>query len=658
MGGTDAGLRRRLLPLAALLLAFAAARAGAAPASDPLERARLLHRFAAELLDDPAIESRQRCLRDLEDAIALDPEGRAGNHWLLMARLRESGGLDREARRCFRNACVQRPDDPETWLGLARTYRRDWLRTLDGDALRRSVAVLDTASRVRPGSSAVWLALCPLLYELHDLPRAAEAAERALHGYPRVPEAVLAAALMAWRTGALERSDSLFRAALPRLAPDLRAMFEHPGRFTGSAPRRPPGLLTSTDDDATDTLGTTPKGPWVDDPAHDALPDPDPTTPENELLLEYRARVAHAYLLFNDPSRPGLDARAETYIRYGPPAKVLLNPPGVSLVFKPNPNAGGNPHSGSMSEYPLDAQLWIYPDLGMNILLNDRTLTGHYSTPALREPWPNSTPSPAALAKRGDLLATGGGFAVFPTLPPTAQRLDVTGTFAAFEGASQARLSAFAQAAGDSLEARWVVTDARGRVVARDRHAMGRSVCDPALRADAFALDLPPGRYDVTVSARDGHGRRGLDRGAVTLGRVVDALAMSDLVLCCGEPALLVDRDAIRLEPLGGTTVRGGAPLTVYFEIYHLAAGADGLSRYTFDYRVERLALDDKGRPVAAPTTTTWASREEVFRGRVRRQFLSVPMATLGAGRYRLGVTVHDTIAGTSEAGAVEFVRP
>lgn len=647
---------RGLFVLLAFVVAFAFAPARADAAADPLERARLLHRFAAELVEDPAIESRQRCLRDLEQAIELDPDGRAGNHWLLMGRLREGGRRDREARQCYRNACAQAPRDPETWLGLARVLRREWLRTLDGPALRAAAAVLDTAAQVRPASSAVWIALCPLRYELKDMAGAAEAAERALRGYPRVPEAALAAALMAWRTGNLERADSLFRVTLPRLEPDLRAMFEHPGRFTGRAPKRPPGLLTSGDDDAADSLHQGPRGPWVDDPARDALPDPDPTTPENELLLEYRARVAHAYLLFNDASRPGLDARAETYIRYGPPARVQINPPGLPLFFKPNANSGGP--NASLAEYPLDAQVWSYPDLGMSILLHDRTLLGHYSTPALREPWPNSSPSPEALAHRGDLLATGGGFAVFPTLAPSAQRLEVTATVAAFEGVTQPRLTAFVQAVGDSLEARWVVSDARGRVVARERHAMGPSVCGATRRADALSIELPPGRYEVAVSARDAHGRRGLDRDTLTLARVIDALSMSDIVPCCAEPALLVDRDAIRLEPLGGRIVRGNAPLTAYFEIYHLEAGPDGLCRYTFDYAIQRLAVDKKGRPTAEPTTTTWASREEQFKGRLRRQFLSVPVSALGAGHYRLIVSVHDALAGTSDSGAFEFERP
>ncbi len=652
-----------LLPLA-LALALVGARApahagpGVAPvtAQDPLERARLLHRFAAERLDDPTVEARQRCVRDLQDAIALDPAGRAGNHWLLLGRVRELARMNREAGVCYRTACVQRRDDPESWLALAGVYRRDWLRTLDRDALRAAVGVLDTAALVRPKSSTVWTALCPLLYELPDMPRAADAAERALRGYPRAPEAALAAALMAWRTGDLERADSLFRATLPRLAPDLRALFEHPGRFTGKVARPPSGLIV-TEDEAADSLAAPEAKPAVaDHPERDALPDPDPTTPENELLLEYWSRVAHAYLLFNDPLWPGLDARAETYIRYGPPAKVLLNPPGVQLFTKSNTNASGR--NASLSEYALDAQVWSYPELGLSILLHDRSLVGRYTQPALREPWPGSIPDARALAHRADLFATDGGFAVFPTLAPRGQRLDVTGTLAAFAGATGPRLTAFVQAPGDSLEARWSVTDARGKVVARGAHAMGHSPCDVAMQADAFNAELPPGRYDVAVSARDRHGRRGTDRGSITLERALAGLAVSDLVACCGGPAVLVDRGAIRLVPMSDRVVRGSAPLSVYFEIYRLAAGDDGFARYTFDYRVERLLPDDWSHALApSGTFTTWASREEVFKGDVRRQFISVPVAALPAGHYRLVVGVHDTLAGLSETRALDFER-
>ena len=499
--------------------------------------------------------------------------------------------------------------------------------------------MLDTATRCLPPSSEPWLALVPLLYEQKDLLRASYAAERALAGHPRLPEAGLAAGLMAWRTGDLERADSLFRATLPLLLPAERELYDRPDEFIGRAgpPGSPIGLAT--------------------------LPDPDPTTPQNELVLEYWARVAHAYLLFDDPLRPGLDARAATYIRYGPPARVEYNPAGVSLYFRPDGGGGGagvGNQRASLAEYPLHAQVWFYPDLGMRIMLHDLSLRDRYTLPAVRGPLPGSAPDPAVLARRHDLFATEDGFAVFPTLPPPAQRIEVGGTLVAFESASGPRLAAFVQADLDSLEGRWVVTDAGGRTVASGAKALALSACGGGgvRSAVEFDADLPPGRYDVVVSARDHRAHRGFQRQSVTLVPSLGALSMSGLVLCCGGASMMVDHGAIRLEPLADATARGGAPLTGYFEIYHLAVGADGLSRYSFEYRVERLDNDPRTHRLA-PTGTfsTWASRDETFRGAVRRQFVSVPMTSLLSGEYRLTVTVHDAVAGTSESGSAAFTR-
>jgi GWxTD domain-containing protein len=594
--------------------------------SDPLARARLLHRAVQEKLDDADLETRLRSLSQLREAIDLDPQGLAGNHWFLMGYLRELGRYDAEARSCYRNAQAQAPRDRETWLALGRVYSREFLRRLDRESLARAVAVLDTATTCPPLSSVPWLALVPLLYEQGNMPRAAFAAERSLVMHPRLPAAGLAAGLMAWRTGNLERADSLFRATLPKLPESEREYFERPDEFVGRTgpPGAPAGLA--------------------------GMPDPDPTTPENEIVLEYWARVAHAYLLFNDPLRPGLDQRAATYIRYGPPARVDYNPLGASLTSK------GGSHR---QDYPMHVQVWVYPDLNMRITLHDRSLLDQYTSPAVPEPLPNSAPDPGALSRRHDLFAIGDGFAVFPKLPPASQRVEVQETLVAFEGATGPRLAAFVQADRESLEARWVVTDATGRTVASGGHAMDRSSCGGGTRASTeFSAELPPGRYDVAVSARDGRGHRGFQRTSVTLQPAFGTLSLSDLVLCCGEPALMVTNGVVRLEPLADAVARGTRPLTAYFEIYHLAQGSDGLSRYTFDYRVERLAFDKAARRLAPTGTfTTWASRDETFQGDVRRQFLSVRIASLPPGGYRLTLTVHDTLAGTSDSRSAAFTR-
>lgn len=653
---------------------------------DPITRARTMHRAVLDHLDDATLERRTEAVLRLQEAIDLDPDGRGGNHWWLLGYVKELGSRDAEAVDCYRHALRQTPKDIAIWLGLGRTYKRQFLRTLDAEVLDHAIAVFDTATRCFPPSSEPWVALVPLCYEKPDLARASLAAEKSLHLHPRLAACGIAAAMMAYRTGDIERADSLYRAWIPRVPADLRVMFEHPGRFVGRLVKTAPTAIDLAE--VADTLRMSPPTPA------DLLPDPDPTTPQNETQLEYWCRVAYAWLLFDDPIRPGLDERANTYVRYGPPARVIYDPLDLSLAFHfdPNgkdvlqpqplqqgetqssrdhpvgdvpvyhldpddPNAWDPGANWKQSEFPLHAQLWIYPELHMRIVLHDRSLQGQWTIPAVREPLPNSAPDPRVLAMRNDLLAMRGGYAVFPTLAPPSQRLDVQQTLVAFEGEDGPRLAAFVGADGETLQARWLVTDRRGRVVARSTQAMGRSLCGAGRSSSEFDASLPPGLYTVVVTARDPHGRRGIARDSLVLPLSANALTVSDLVPSCGEPATLVDRDAVRLDPIHDHVVRGNAPLAVYFEITHLDPGDDGVSRYTFDYAVERLAVDKHGRTSSAGTTTSWASREELFRGRLRRQFLSVPMARLVPGRYRLTVTVHDTRSGLSDVGRLEFER-
>src|SRR5262245_54832840 len=67
--------RRRLSILAALLIASV----GAGPRGQPTarlsaeRRAALFHNWAEEGLTDPTVEGRQRAMRDIEEALAIEP---------------------------------------------------------------------------------------------------------------------------------------------------------------------------------------------------------------------------------------------------------------------------------------------------------------------------------------------------------------------------------------------------------------------------------------------------------------------------------------------------------------------------------------------------------------------------------------------------------
>ncbi len=647
----DRPLRHRPPFLPLVVLVFLAAPGGAAPprarsAADSLATSRALTRWGWDGVADRGIEARQRAIRDLKEAIRLAP--RDPEPWLALGRAYELGDYGDLARGCYRRSIALAPRQPDGYMELGMAWKREFLRTIDRAALERAVAAFDTVALLRPHGADAWLRLVPLRYERGDLAGAAAAAERALEGRPRRPAAPLAVACLAYRRGEIERADSLFAAAIPRLDPTLQALFQKPawiglrGPGAAAAGAAPPGSAAD---------------PW-------AGLDPDPTTPQNEARLEYWARVAHAYLLFFDPLRPELDARAETYVRYGPPGKVERNPAGVAGTFKYDLGQSGRKGSG-MAEYPLDALVWSYPDLGMRVVLHDRSLTGRYTAATTRAFDPLSVPDPRVLARRGDLLSLGGGQAVFPTLPPSAQRLEVGGLAARFESDGRPRLVAQVQAPGgpgDTLWVRWVVLDSTGREIARDAGELAVSACDPTSRRVAeFSAALPAGESQVVASVRDAQRRRGLFRGRLALAPVPRGLALSDLVLACGEPALMVSGSAVRLEANIDARIAGRQPLVAYFEIYRLAAGADGLARFEYEYIVRRVPKAQTGLaklfvwPEAPVVSAT--SREAVQVGSLRRQFVSIPSRSLAPDRYRLEIRVRDLLTGAEVKGATEFVR-
>jgi cytochrome c-type biogenesis protein CcmH/NrfG len=644
---------RPLLVLLVILVPIApiavAARPRARGAADSLATARTLTRWGWDAVADPAIESRQRAIRDLKEAIRLDP-GNA-EPWLALGRAYELGDYGELARDCYRRSIILAPRQPDGFMELGMAWKREFLRTLGRTSLDHAIGAFDTVALLRPYGADGWLRLAPLRYERGDLAGAAVAAERALAGRPRRPATPLAAACFAYRRGEIERADSLFVTAIPRLDPTLRALFEKPAWIGLRDAGAPEG-------------GAAPGGPapgGARDPW--AGLDPDPTTPQNEARLEYWSRVAHAYLLFFDPLRPELDARAEIYVRYGPPAKVELNPVGVATTFKYdlNPSKQG---SGT-AEYPLDALVWSYPDLGMRVVLHDRSLTGRYTTAATRSFDPLSVPDPRVLAKRGDLLSLGGGQFILSTRPPRDQRLEVEGLVARFESDGRPRLVAQVQAAGgpgDTLWARWVVLDRAGSELARGTRELALSACDPvARRVTEFSSTLGAGAFQVVVSVRDAQRRRGLFRDTLALAPVPRGLALSDVVLACGEPALMVSGSAVRLEANIAGRIAGRQPLVAYFEIYRLAADGDGLARFEYEYTVRRVPKAQTGLaklfvlPEAPVVSAT--SREAVQVGTLRRQFVSIPAQSLVPGRYRLEIRVRDLLTGAEVKGATEFVR-
>jgi len=638
--------------LAVLLLVVAA---DPTRAATPAARAAALFLHADSLLARNTIDTRRAALRDLEQVTLLDP-GNA-QYELELARAYYQAGFLKSARLRFERVTRLAPADAAGRYGLGQVWRRDWLKYLDRTSLRRAVENLSWAARLRTGQCDAWLLLAPLLVEQGDDRAAAAAAARALEADPARPEALLETAYTSYRLGQVERADSAFAAAIPRLRTSVR------DRFDDIAP------VASQED--TMTLHRLPGAEqaeflrrfWKQN-------DPDPVTRENEAQLEYWSRVSQAYFLFYNPKRREWDERGEVYVRYGPPESADYNPVGAKIM---NSTWGRQSAANLVSfatgpAYPANAQRWTYPDLGMQVILQDRLLSEYYLLPMTENYDPDPLPDPGVLARRTDAAATASGRGVFHTLPPGVKPLPLEATIARFEGEGRPRMLAQVEVpAGpaDSVWAEWVVLDSTRREVARTGRTLSPSACDASGRRVAdFVAELPPGDYTVGLSVRDGKGRRGVFRAAARLSAAPAGLALSDVLLSCGAPSVSAGAAGlvIRPEPNPGARVEGDHPLTAYFEIYHLSPGQNGPSRFEYVYSVRSAEKDARVwiQRLLAPRRQIpeiAATRAEENAGPLRRQYVSVPVQSLPSGRYRLEIRVRDLVSNTEAARSAEFVK-
>lgn len=603
------------------------------------EQAESLAVRASEHLARRTIEGRRSAIADLELAAQLDPA--RPDYQLLLARAYMAAGYLRQARTRFARVIALAPNDAEARYGLARMWRRDYLKYLDSTSLVRAVDQLGWATKLDPGNTAGWVMLASLRVEQHDEAGALQAAVEACTRDPLAPEALAALGAARWRFGDVEGADSSFRAALPRLPRKVRE------RFEDIAP-----LATELDTMLYNHLSAEGRAEyarrfWTEH-------DPDLATPENEAKLEYWARVTQAWSLWYDVKHDEWDERGEVYVRFGPPEKQVYNPIGV-VLSSPVANT-------SQFRFPMNVLQWRYPSLGMTVNLQDRVLSEYYLLQRYADREPDPHPDPDSLEKRG-LVATHGVRGLFPPLPPRTRHVPVTGQVARFESGARAHLVALLEVEGtpaDSLAAEYVVVDSTERVVARVARPLSPSACEAGrYRVADFASDLPPGEYRVGLSVRGARGRGSL-RLPVTLAKPETTLALSDLVVTCGRPAAA--EMAIRLAANPAGRVAAGDELTAYFEIYHLSPDAEGLSQFEIGWLVRSDARDtrvwlQRALQPRASAPRIEASRRESNAGPLRRQFVTVPVQSLPPGRYRLDVYVRDLVSGAETAGTARFER-
>jgi GWxTD domain-containing protein len=634
---------KRRIVFAVLLAAVMSHSPCAAAPRDRSAEARRLYERSQDQLMLGTFDSRRAAIDGLEQATLLDP-GNADDQ-LALARAYFLAGFLKSARQRFERVSRMRPEDPSMRFGLGLVWRRDWLKYGESTSLARAIDNLSWAARLDTTMVDAWLMLVPLLIESGQLTAAVSAAQHAAWVRPDLPDAQLAMAATSFRSGDVPRAQSLFVATLPRLSGQARSRFED---ISPVASERDTMELHS--------LGLVEQMEflrrfWKEQ-------DPDPTTPENELQLEYWTRVTQAYFLYFDPRLQEWDERGEVYVRYGPPEHVTYNPigSGSALIY--------GERSTYDAGFPANTLVWDYPSLGMAVLLQDRLLSERYMLPISMFDDPDPRPDPAAVALRGDAVGTHEFRGVFHMLPPGTRPLRVGGSIARFEGERNDRLLAAAEAPGgpaDSLWATFVVMDSTAIEVARSTRTLSPLACDPtSSRVADFTDDLAPGRYHVAISIRSRGGARGIYRSEAVMTPKSDALALSDVVVTCGSPDL--QTAPVRLAANPAAVIGATDALTAYFEIYHLAPGEEGRSRFEYVYTVRSAEVDPRiwlervfsPRRGVPPLTAT---REEQNVGALRRQYLRVPTQDLPAGHYWLDVEVRDLVAGTEAKQQVGFYK-
>ena len=588
-----------LLCLVPVLLLKAA---WAAPTPDASARAQALLKDGNRRWAIGSPEQRRSAIAAYEEAAKLTPSDVQVLNTLGRAYLEAS--FLRAARGTFESVLALDPDDPDAEYGLGKVWTRTWLDRPDSIARAFAYGYLTDATHDRPAFAEAYLQLAAVDIERNDGVAARAAAESAYHLAPDTPQAQLGLACLLYRGGEIERADSLFAIAIPELPRELRR------KFDDCSPLLTPEAQASY-------LESNPNEQAAWDERFWAVNDPDPTTPLNEARLEFRARLAYAMLLFGDPFDPHWRGRTGLYLRYGRGVQVA-----------------------------------------------DERGEAHGEMPMLELGDVAPTPTPGQLARLG-LQATADGHAVFAPLPPGVHALRLAALVARFESDSGGRLLAQVELQGtpaDTMRGECVVLDSTGAVAGRAARELTPGACDPARQRTAdFAFEVPPGRYRVVFSVRDGRAGKGITRADVVVAAPARSLAMSDVVLACGPLDAGAGAGGVRLNPNVGARVGDDEPVHAYFEVYHLRPGDGGATRFEYDYTVLSAEPDRRPwfrrlLPGGPHTLLSYRSEQQGF-GTLRRQYINVPAGTLGYGRFRLVIGVHDLGSGRRASRTVEFEK-
>ena len=361
-----------MILLLGLVLSTVAVGAGPAATRHGDEREAEVHYLRAlRCLDRGDLDQRRKGLRDLAEAVRLAPSNQ--DYRLALAQAYFATGYFHAARRGYER--VARADSSAAYLDLGLWWRHEWLESRDRRALDQAVDAFMAAAWLKPSDSDAWLLLVPLYLAQRRPDEAASAAFGALVADSKRLEARLAVAATLCHIGVVGVGDSLFRATIPRLPPELRA------RFEAAAPL-PPGPSSAS-------TSVAPDGEANAGGASAAATD----------RLESWSRLTEQYLLLPGPGSNAGETGADLLARFGAPGALQEGQVGQRLRWGSG-DSGDGLHAGI---------IWQYPDLGVRMEIQDRLLAFRPDLPDSKATDAMALPRPALLAMYERILAVLGG---------------------------------------------------------------------------------------------------------------------------------------------------------------------------------------------------------------------------------------------------------
>jgi hypothetical protein len=389
-----------------------------------------------------------------------------------------------------------------------------------------------------------------------------------------------------------------------------------------------------------------------------ALSDPLYLTPENERRVQLYARLAVADIMFTDPANgiTGRDTQpGKLLLRYGWPAHIweverdqsketdpetmraLFGEPGGWLPQTQN-KAGGR---WTFFNYNLDLPSFVFERN-----LSEREF--EYKQQTLTEEW-DSTLARVQPSSYDNPYRAGSVSAVLTSFPrPGHPVLEVHARFGWDQPQSDAERVDVGVFVHDRLQGHLVN---RGTTTRQGRGSVTYEA----------TLPVVTGPLQVAVEGMAEETRAAAQlRAKVDMGQP-EGLVLSDLLLAdlVGEAGEVNRRADVRLVGRPDTLPQPESDLTIYWETYGLAAGADSSARYTVTVRLSETSggrtpggelVRVLGRVAGVRDQAgviTWERQRRVsVAGYVADVVtLLLPKAT---GSYRLVVTVHDDVAGTT----------